>query len=117
MSFVALNRGWDAPLSHILNNEPFCARMAWHWIIENAAYATHDRQGAAGHARVDRGQLAFSYNSLATAWGWDRFKVRRFIGHIEKAGAIKTYRFGRQQVLTVIGYDGYLAGGNIARTA
>lgn len=94
--WVALHRSIfdDAP-------RPFCEGFAWAYTFAFATY--RDRPDYS--PPLTRGQLATTAGKLATAWGWERQRVRDTLRRWERAGQISTQGAGRCTVLTVVNYD------------
>jgi len=82
--FIKLHRGWRN--SDALRSEkPFHEPEAWIWLLENAAWRETARRGVL----VPEGHIHFSERSLASAWGWDRKRVRRFIERLSSENMLK----------------------------
>ena len=108
--YYLMHRGW-------LNNkvfredEPFCKRAAWAWLIEHAEYA--DRQIRVGRQLVTlrRGQLSYSLRYLADAWGWNQEKVRRFLADLVACDSVVTANVTgsvtAQTLITICNYNRY----------
>lgn len=112
MSYYLLHRGW---LDHELfgEDEPFCRRAAWAWLIEHAAYTARQVRIAGKLVTLQRGQLTFSLRYLARAWGWGHERVRRFLRDLAERDMIETANVTGgetpQTVITICNYERYQA--------
>ena len=70
-------------------DEPYCERAAWAWLIEHAAWKPRDYRIGSKVVRLERGQLVASLRYLATAWGWKKDRVRRFLAVRQQTHAIR----------------------------
>jgi hypothetical protein len=88
--FIKLHRGWqDSDL--FKDNEPYCERAAWNWLLSHAAWKPLHRVGPQGDLiEVNEGEFHTSLRSLAKAWNWDKNKVSRFIKRATVCGNIGT---------------------------
>jgi len=85
--YYRMPRGWmdDA----IFAGEPLSERMAWCWLIENAAEQGEVRVIGKASVRVGRGDVATSWLDLAKAWGWaDTSRVAPFLGRLTRLGMV-----------------------------
>lgn len=80
--YIKLHRGWrnnDVLRAPAQFSEP----EAWLWLLENAAFKDMTRTGGSGQSvLVPEGHIHCSERSLASAWGWDRKRVRRFVSRL-----------------------------------
>jgi hypothetical protein len=84
--FYLMQRGWADRA--IFAGEPYDKRSAWVWLIENAAFAPHDRAFDRFTISLARGQLAASQRYLAKAWTWPLSRVCRFLKRLSAEGSI-----------------------------
>ena len=75
--FYRMARGWMK--NEVFKRERHTEREAWIWLIEEAAFRPRTKRIGAYVAQLDRGQIATSLRFLATAWGWKKDRVRRFL--------------------------------------
>ena len=75
--FYRMARGWMK--NEVFKRERYTEREAWIWLIEEAAFRPRTKRIGAYVAQLDRGQIATSLRFLATAWGWKKDRVRRFL--------------------------------------
>lgn len=110
--YIKLHRGWHE--SSMFKNEPYCERAAWAWLLSNAAYKDTARvTGKGDEVLLKPGQIHVSDRSLASAWGWDKKRVRRFFAKIEKAKSATAERTTNGTILTIENWDEYQAKGPI----
>lgn len=99
--WIRLDRRWHNT-DGIKQNEPFCERAAWVWLISNAAWKETTRHGGKGDAiTIQPGQIHVSDRSLATVFGWDKKRVRRFLSRLELVGKCHLSRNDNGTVLTL----------------
>ena len=79
--YYKMHRGWmDSPdFGPVSKKTPLCERAAWIWLIEHAAWKPQNFRFGGAEIELQRGQLIASFRYLATAWGWDKERVRRFL--------------------------------------
>jgi hypothetical protein len=103
--FYLMHRGWQE--NPMFGREPHSRRDAWVWLIEHAAFKD-TRVGVAGKSiSINRGQLCYSLRYMASAWGWDDAKVRRFLARAELEKMIACVADAGQTVITICNYDAY----------
>lgn len=56
---------------------------------------------------IERGQLVTSYDRLASRWGCNKMKVRRFLNLLQADGMIRTESIGFATRLTICKYNSY----------
>ncbi len=105
--FIKLHRGWqDSDLFR--DNEPFCERMAWLWIVEHAAWKDTIRYSHKGEMiEVSRGQLHTSLSAMESSFSWSKKKVRGFLDRLEKRHMVVAKRAQSGTLLTVCNYAKY----------
>lgn len=108
--YIKLHRGWhDSDL--FKDNEPYCERAAWAWLLSNAAWKNIQRVGPQGDLiQVKEGEFHTSYRSLAKAWNWDKNKVSRFIKRATTCGNIGTSAGQAGLHLTICNWREYQGG-------
>ena len=112
--YYLMHRGW---LDHEMfgEDEPFCRRAAWAWLIENAAFDRTRVRIAGKTVELARGQLSYSLRFLAKTWGWGHERVRRFLGELRQRDMIETEGETGQTVITIRNYTIYQAHEKSAR--
>ena len=75
--FYRMARGWMK--NEVFKHERYTERDAWIWLIEEAAFRPRTKRIGPYVVQIDRGQIATSLRFLATAWGWDKNRVQRFL--------------------------------------
>lgn len=114
MSYYLMHRGWlDHELFH--EEDPFCRRAAWAWLIEHAAWDRTRVRIAGKTVELERGQLSYSLRFLAKTWGWGHERVRRFLTELRERDMIETARETGQTLITVCNYSFYQDGDKLAR--
>lgn len=105
--WVRLDRSWHKT-DCLKQNEPFCERAAWVWLISNAAWKDTFRHGPKGELiEVKRGQIHVSLSSLETAFNWSKKKVRGFINRLESGHMVGTERAQSGTLITICNYAKY----------
>lgn len=114
MSYYLMHRGW---LDHEMfgEDEPFCRRAAWAWLIENAAFDRTRVRIAGKTVELARGQLSYSLRFLAKTWSWGHERVRRFLAELRQRDMIETEGETGQTVITIRNYTIYQAHEKSAR--
>lgn len=86
--FIKLHRGWRAN-GTLREEKPFHESEAWLWVLEHTAWKALTRTSGRGRAvHVSAGHIHVSERSLASAWGWDRKRVRRFLRRLCEANML-----------------------------
>jgi hypothetical protein len=114
VGYYRMSRGW---LDHeLFEDEPFCKRAAWAWLVEHAAWRRTAVTVRGVAAILERGQLSYSLRFLAQAWGWSVARVRGFLAALAKRTMIRTERSTANDtgrlVLTLCNYEHYQASGH-----
>lgn len=103
--FYLMHRGWmDNP---VFSNEPFCERMAWAWMIEEASFEPHKIRYHSKMIEVARGQIPTSYRKLKDTFQWGNERVRRFIKLLESEKMISINSGTGFIIITICNYDEY----------
>lgn len=101
--FYLVPRGhFDHP---IFEDEPFCRRAAWLWLVEHAAYNTSSYRDGSKDIVLKRGQLCMSLGFMAHAWGWKKARAQRFIDRLKADTMIDTTGDTHWQVITICNYS------------
>lgn len=107
--YVKVHRGWEA--SPDFRNEAYCERAAWLWLLSNAAYRPTIRVGGKGDdIAIEEGQIHVSDRSLASVWGWDKKRVRRFLARLERSKTVTSKRTANGTILTIENWAKYQVG-------
>jgi hypothetical protein len=105
--WIRLDRRWHNT-DGIKQNEPFCERAAWVWLISNAAWKDTVRHNHKGElVEVQRGQIHVSLTSLETVFRWSKKKVRGFLDRLETGHMVVAERAQSGTVLTICNYAKY----------
>jgi hypothetical protein len=81
---------------------------AWFWLIEHAAWKPLRRRAGQGQSIIiERGQIHVSDRSLASAFRWDKKRVRRFLARLEGHLMVSQNRDQSGTTLTICNYDKY----------
>lgn len=101
-------RGW---MNHpvLKTNEPYTKAMAWCWLIENAAWKSHDRIWRHDRPAIElkRGQVLAAYRLMAEKWLWSKDRVVRFLSTLKNARMIDVKVAPGINVITILNYDDY----------
>lgn len=104
--WLRLHRGWRD--SDVFADDPCSEREAWLWLIESAAWKPCHRRGGKGDLiTVERGQLHTAERTLAKLWKWDRKRVVRFLGRLERCEMIHLQKDHSGILLTISNYAKY----------
>lgn len=103
--WYAMKRGWQG--HPVFDGQAYSDRDAWVWMIENAAHSETFVNVRGNPVSIQRGQLSYSIRFLATAWGWHRNRVARFLERLKKWELIETAGGTAQVVITVCNYSVY----------
>ena len=104
--WVRLHRGWEN--SSKFKPEPYCERAAWCWLLSNAAWKESRRIGGKGdEVVIGEGQIHVSDRSLASVWGWEKKRVRRFLTKLETTKSATINRTSNGTVLTLENWELY----------
>lgn len=104
--WIQLHRGWRD--CEVFSDEPMTEREAWVWLIEKAAWKPCARTNAKGERiMIERGQYHTSLRNLASAWGWGKNKVDRFLARLSDHEMIGTVAGQSGCLITVCNYDKY----------
>lgn len=105
--WIRLDRRWHKT-DCLKQNEPFCERAAWVWIISNAAWKDTTRHNHKGEAvEVKRGQIHVSLSSLETVFHWSKKKIRTFLNRLENGHMVVAERAQSGTMLTICNYSKY----------
>lgn len=105
MSFYKMHRGWME--NEAFRSEPYCKRLAFEWLIANAAVEPRSISGPQGRIALDRGQLSYSSRHLARVWKWQEPKVRRFLETLRRLSMIDAHTDAGQTIITICNYAKY----------
>jgi len=107
---------------HIFSEEPYTERLAWLWLVSEAAWKPKRVRTPHGMIQLERGQLCHSQRFLAEKWRWDRSRVRNFLALLESEKMVTQLRpsldpaIAQQKaqvtnLLTICNYDKHQFGG------
>jgi hypothetical protein len=114
--YYLMHRNWHE--NPVFQNEPFCERMAWVWLIEEAAWKPTRKRVGGNIVTLERGQLAHSTRFMAEAWGWSKSRVSRFLRKLRQVGMIAGQPAGQGNVvLSICNYDNYQVSRDSSGTA
>jgi hypothetical protein len=90
---------------------PFTQFEAWHWLIEAAAYTSHEVPVSNGRNRqmvqLEPGQLTYSIRYLAEAWRWSDKRVQRFLSALQLDQSVTTQTTTGQTIITLCNWAKY----------
>ena len=106
------NSGWVSIYRKITENplyfsEPFTRMQAWIDMIIIANHKESFFYVRGNKVTVNRGEIGYSQQSLATRWQWSRGKVVRFLNEIEKSGMIVQQKNSVNNIISIVKYDDY----------
>jgi DNA-binding transcriptional MocR family regulator len=105
--YIKLYRG-SRETDGLLPSEHYSDWEAWTWLLEHAAWKELSRWNAKGEEiRLQPGQIHVSLRSLATAWGWSKSKVERFLSRLERVGKARQSTGQSGIVLTIENWAKY----------
>lgn len=106
--WVTMHRGWRDCDQFEERRDPMADADAWFWLIEHTAWKPIRRRAGQGQpVTLERGQIHVSDRSLATAFLWDKKRVRRFLERLEAAKMVLQNRDQSGTILTICNYDKY----------
>jgi hypothetical protein len=85
--------------------EAFCERMAWLWLMSEAAWQTRERRIGSQLYILQRGQLVASTRFIAEKWMWSHPTVRRFLLRLQEEKKILWDHEAAIGVITICNYD------------
>ncbi len=85
--------------------EAFCERMAWLWLMSEAAWQTRERRIGSQLYILQRGQLVASTRFIAEKWMWSHPTVRRFLLRLQEEKKILWEHEAAIGVITICNYD------------
>jgi hypothetical protein len=89
------------------SDEPFSERLAFIWMISEAAWKPRKIKIGDQRVELQRGQFSCSVRYMAEAWGWSKSRVDRFLKRLQKWDTIGTDSGTGQIVVTLCKYDEY----------
>lgn len=102
MGFILL---WREMLEkELFREKPYCPLGAWVWILMNANF--EDKPDRFGEL-VRRGEMHTSQPALASAWGWSRSKVQRFLDRLEAEQRIEQQTNNKRTKIRTTNYELY----------
>jgi hypothetical protein len=105
MSFYLLHRGWME--NEVFSDEPFCDRLAWLWLIQEASFEPHRIRYKNEMVDVGIGQVPTSYRRLVEKWKWGIHRVRNFLLLLESEQMITRQTATGFLIITVSNYEKY----------
>jgi hypothetical protein len=106
LGVFAVDRGiFEHPL--FADEKPYSRFQAWLWLLKEAAWKPRAYNIKGTSVLLQRGQLVHSVRYLATAWGWSKSTVERFLGRLKTETMIGTDSGTGFLVITICNYDAY----------
>lgn len=103
-----MHRGWRDNEAFEERRDPMADADAWFWLIEHTAWKPIRRTAGQGQSvMLERGQIHISDRSLASAFQWDKKRVRRFLARLEAHEMVLQNRDQSGTTLTICNYDKY----------
>ncbi len=91
--------------------EVFTKWQAWSDLILIANHKEKTLSIRGNLIKINRGQTAYSEDTLALRWKWSRGKVRRFINYLKTEQQIEQQQSNVLNILTIKNYDIYHGNG------
>ena len=112
VGYYKMHRGWMKNPAFRDNDE----RIAWLLLIERAAWDNTHTVVNGTRVDVSRGSFICSLSQIASAVGWNKQRVSRFLKRLEKADAIRTETVTGMTRVTVCNYNTYNPPADASRT-
>ncbi len=95
----------DGPFFKRKKGVAYSIREVWEWANDHACWAELKVNICGRIVPLKRGQLSYSHDYLAEAWGWHRSRVARFLKKLEREKLIETNTDMGQLIITLCNYD------------
>lgn len=106
--WITVHRGWRDCEAFEEPRDPMSDADAWLWLIEHTAWKPIRRTAGQGQSiMLERGQIHVSDRSLATAFRWDKKRVRRYLDRLSDHEMVIQNRDQSGTTLTICNYDKY----------
>jgi hypothetical protein len=102
--FAVARSIWDHEL---FEDERFTERLAWIWLLSEAAWRPTKTRVGSVVVSLGRGQVSHSVRFMADKWGWHRSKVERFLNRLKTESMIETDAGQGILVITICKYADY----------
>lgn len=103
--FAVARSIWDHEF--FADDDVFSERLAWIWLLSEAAWRPTRTKVGNVVVNVGRGQIAHSVRFMADKWGWHRSKVERFLNRLKTEAMIETDARQGVSVITICKYAEY----------
>ena len=112
-----MEKGWIKLHRKILDceifaGEPFSKMQAWIYLLLMANHEPREIYIGYQKVRIERGQFHTSERKLASIWGWDFRKVKRFLDVLQMENMLSRNSSAHGSTLTIVNYDIYQVGGS-----
>jgi hypothetical protein len=97
--------------------EPFCERMAWLWLMSEAAWQPRERRIGSKSYALQRGQLVASLRFIAEKWMWPHATVRRYLLRLQDEEKLLWETDTPIGIITICKYDDIQGFGSVGDTA
>ncbi len=87
--------------------EAFCERLAWVWLMSEAAWQPRERRIGSTRYLLQRGQLVASLRFIAERWQWSHPTVRRYLLRLVEDGKIQWETETPIGIITICNYDDF----------
>ena len=88
-------------------SETFCRNMAWIDLLLLANHETGYIRQRGVRVAVNRGQVGYSQESLASRWKWSRGKVIRFLAELTEDKQIVQQKTNVTTLISIVNYNNY----------
>ncbi|MDE2233470.1 MAG: hypothetical protein KGJ90_05165 [Patescibacteria group bacterium] len=103
--------------SEVFEKDIFTERLAWIWLIGEAAWKDCIINIGGKPIALKRGQVSYSIRFLAKKWGWSNDRVQRYIDKLLAWSMISTDTSTGQTIITICNYSKYQDNENYTSTA
>jgi len=97
----------DREIAHLLHREDqiMCDFGAWHWMLSQAAFKTHNINYYGKIITLKRGDFPTSYRELAKIFKWSTSRVQRFLKNLKMGDLINTSTDTGFSIISICNYD------------
>lgn len=75
------------------------------WLVSEAAWKEHKTRGVRGPVHLQRGEFCHSVRFMASAWGWPKTRVTRFINKLKNRDTIRDAKRDNEPVYYIKNYN------------
>ncbi len=93
---------WDDP---DFKDEKFTERLAFIWLVSEAAWEPRRVRGSNGLVDLKRGEFSHSIRYMAIAWGWKKTRVADFLNRLKKRDTLRDSKQDGSKVYLIKNYN------------